>query len=93
MVSQWSGRHWKTFLEAVAAFWLSMGPWRATATPFVSQIVYFDGFRVLDLLLSSMFFFKIELLVRDRPPLTGVRQMQNDVLHLLDPGRGVYLSP
>ena len=33
-----------------------------------------------------------EFLVRDRPPITGVRQMQNFILHLLDPSYGGSIS-
>ena len=38
MVSWRPGRYLETFLEPVASLWLSMGPWRAVATPFASKM-------------------------------------------------------
>ena len=35
------GRHLKSFLEAVAPSWLSMGPRRATGTRFMAEIIDF----------------------------------------------------
>ena len=85
MVSRRSGRHLEAFLEPMASFSQSMSLWRAMATPFMPKIIDFYAFWVLNLLLLSMFFFENEFLVRDWPPLTGVRQMRNDILHLPDP--------
>ena len=39
MLSQRSRRYLKTFLEPVASFSQSMGPFRATAIPFIPKII------------------------------------------------------
>ena len=44
MVSRRSGRYLETFLEPVAPLSSSMGPWRATATPFSPKIMDFVKF-------------------------------------------------
>ena len=41
MASRRPGRHLKIFLEPVASFSQSMGPYRATATPFTPKIAHF----------------------------------------------------
>ena len=56
-----------------------MGPWRAMATPFMAEVLYLYAFCIVIPLLLSMYVFKNEFLVRDRHPLTGVRQMRNVV--------------
>ena len=45
MVSRRSGRYLETFLEPVAPLSSSMGPWRATATPFSPKIIDFLTFQ------------------------------------------------
>ena len=39
MASRRPGRYLETFLEPAASLWLSMSPWRATATPFVPKMI------------------------------------------------------
>ena len=59
MASQRPGRYLKTFLEPTASFSQSMGPFRATATPFMPKTVDSHAFWVLKLLIVSMFFLKV----------------------------------
>ena len=49
MVSRRSGRYLETFLEPVAPLWPSMGPWRATATPFSPKIKDFLRLQTRDI--------------------------------------------
>ena len=83
MISRKPRRYLKTFPDPVASLSFNMGPWRAMATHFIPRIVNLYAFVYLNMLLLLMFFFKNEFLVRDNTPITGVRQMWNDILHVL----------
>ena len=70
MASRKPGGHLKTFLRLVASSWLNMSPWRTMATPFMLKISKCYEVGMLTLLQLTMFFFKNEFMVTDRPSPT-----------------------
>ena len=76
------GNHLKTIFTPVASFSRSISPFRFISTPFTPNITNFQDFAMLNPPHLAMCFLKNELQVRDRDPLTRVRQMWNDSPHL-----------
>ena len=65
MMSRRSGRYLESFLEPVASLWSSMGPFWATATPFMPKTIKFHDFKMCTPLDLSTLFLKFEFLIRD----------------------------
>ena len=92
MVSRKPGRHLKTFLEPVASFSQSMGPFRAMATPFMPEVT--KSYRTLisritDFPNSFSFFDFLAGTLRGLDPS---KKMHIDCPHLQKGGYGGSIS-